>query len=383
LVPGSSSHLRSISEGVLIEQILDALTENEKARFESLDRTIRVWGTTSARRNIWESMREGDHVLFVPSGSGMYTYYGEVSFFTHNAALAQKMENLGIWPKEGRKYEYLFFVGNFKEISIPKRKVNEIVPWTSATPRQFMRVANEIVRAKIIEFLGGKGERPPSESEDELSRLRTRIIELERELQEHKDIVRSLKSPPSILTDLELQRLTDHDQIVYKLALALMAFDFKNVQLDLSSGLDTPPFTAEQKIAFRVRGREYDVKAEYDGNVYVWEVHHKGMLVPTLVKLNELTAANKALVLYDSEDEKELRREARRRQFRDLISVPPFELRKYMKGEIEELYDFSKTFYSLKHQIETQQTKLTRNMQLLDEKRNMILQRSSFFEEVF
>jgi CII-binding regulator of phage lambda lysogenization HflD len=89
-----------------------------------------------------------------------------------------------------------------------------------------MRVANEIVMEKIIEFL---------REQEEVSRLRSRVMELERELEEQREIVRSLKSPPNILTDVELQRFTGHDQIVYKLGLALMALDFKSIQVDLSS----------------------------------------------------------------------------------------------------------------------------------------------------
>jgi uncharacterized protein YydD (DUF2326 family) len=219
--------------------------------------------------------------------------------------------------------------------------------------------------------------------EDVVSVLRKKIKELEDKVKEKDDIIRSLKSPPNILSDVELQKFSDHDQIVYKLGIMLTAFDFRNIQLDLSSGADTPPFTIEQKTSFKVREREYDVKAEYMGKLFVWEVHDKGMLVPTLVKLNELTAANRALVLFDVEAERALRREARVSQFRNLISEPPFELRTYTKSEIEEIYEFCRIYYTLKHQIDTQQRKLQENIQLLNEMRNKVLQKPSFFEEIF
>ena len=57
-------------------------------------------------------------------------------------------------------------------------------------------------------------------------------------------------------------------------------------------------------------------------------------------------------MLFDADDEGELRREARRIQFRDLIFLPPFELRRYLKSEIDDLYEECKTQYTLKHQIE-------------------------------
>lgn len=378
--------MRSISEGIPIDKIADVLTQEEKGKLRAFTESVRLWGTRPTMRNIWKSIREGDHILFVPSGSGFYKFYGEALFISHNAALAQEIENLGIWPEEGRKYEYVFFIDSFREISISKKRINEIIPWGTATPRHFMRVASEIVRDRIIEFLGeeeGKVVEKGEIEENEVSRLRKRILELERELREQREVIRSLKSPPNILTDVELQRLTEHDQIVYKLGLVLTALDFRNIQLDLSSEVDAPPFTAEQKTAFRVKEREYDVKAVYDSDLFAWEVHHRGMLVPTLVKLNELSATSRALVLFSSEDENELRREARRRQFRDLVSVPPFELRKYMKTEIEELYESCKTLYTLKHQIEDQQQKLKEKIQWLDEKRESILHKPSFFEEVF
>ena len=138
----------------------------------------------------------------------------------------------------------------------------------------------------------------------------------------------------------------------------------------------------EQKTAFKMRYRKYDVKGEYDKKLFVWEVHYKGMLIPTLVKLNELTSANRALVLLDKDDEKELRREARRRQFRNLISQPPFELRRYFKSEIEELYESCKTYYILKNQVETHKRQLEENVQLLKEKLQKILIKPSFLEEI-
>jgi hypothetical protein len=117
-----SIDLRSIKEGVSVGEVVDILTLEEKARLQTYAGTVRLWGTTLARRNIWERMREGDHVLFVPSGSGVYSFYGKVLFTSHNVALAQRMEDLEVWPEEGRRYEFVFFVDNFREIAIPKKK---------------------------------------------------------------------------------------------------------------------------------------------------------------------------------------------------------------------------------------------------------------------
>ena len=87
---------------------------------------VRLWGTTSERSNILRTMKKDAHVLFVPSGTGTDQFYGQAFLTIHNAPLARRMEELGIWPEDGRNYEHIFFIKDFREISIPKKDVNKI-----------------------------------------------------------------------------------------------------------------------------------------------------------------------------------------------------------------------------------------------------------------
>lgn len=314
---------------------------------------------------------EDPRKLGILSNEYIWTFQHVLDYF--------KEEKAFIWLL--RVYKLTSFLSVKPTRSMIYEKCEEPISSRGSTPvlsdSEFTLKVSNIKSSLELPMTLGK-----EEVNDEISTLRRKIQELEEKLREKDDIIRGLKSSPNILTDLELQKFSEHDQLVYKLGVVLLALDFRDIQLDLSRGMETPPFIIGQKVSFKARDREYDVKAEYEGILFVWEVHDKGMLIPTLVKLNELTTANRALVLFGTEDERELRKEARRNQFRNLISVPPFELRRYLKSEIEELYEFCKTVYTLRHQIETQQQKLVESTQLLNDRRNKVLQKPSFFEEI-
>jgi len=126
LAPGKGSHLRSISRGIDLDKIENVLTEEEKGSLKQLGQMVRLWGTTSERSNILRTMKKDAHVLFVPSGTGTDQFYGQAFLTIHNAPLARRMEELGIWPEDGRNYEHIFFIKDFREISIPKKDVNKI-----------------------------------------------------------------------------------------------------------------------------------------------------------------------------------------------------------------------------------------------------------------
>ena len=141
-----------------------------------------------------------------------------------------------------------------------------------------------------------------------------------------------------LMPDDILNKLSVHDQLVYKIGVILHIMGFDELQLDLPRKFETPPFLEIEKKPYRERGKEYDVKGIYKGRLYVFEVHHKGSLVETLVKLNSLNFAWRGLVLINRRDLQSLRRELRNKQFKDLI----YELRVFFRDEIERLYDFCK-----------------------------------------
>ena len=144
--------------------------------------------------------------------------------------------------------------------------------------------------------------------------------------------------PLELISDAKLDELSVHDQLVYKIGVILHIIGFDELQLDLPSKLYTPPFLEIEKRPFKVRDKEYDVKGIYRRELYVFEVHHRGSLVETLVKLNSLDYAWRGLVLVNNEVMRSLKKELMSKQFRDLV----YELRVFFKDEIEMLYNYCK-----------------------------------------
>lgn len=155
LIPGTELHLKSIRDGISLGLIEDVLRSEEKEMLQRIyqDKQIRVWGTLPSLKSTWEAMEVGDIVLFSPRGSGCYKYYGEIAWKIQNKDLARKMEEL-FWKKEGEKYEYIFFMKNFREISIGKEKINSLAGYNGTrVPMKLMRVASSDAVKRIINFL--------------------------------------------------------------------------------------------------------------------------------------------------------------------------------------------------------------------------------------
>jgi len=148
---------------------------------------------------------------------------------------------------------------------------------------------------------------------------------------------------PNLMNDEDIQQLNLHEQLIYKIGVTLDIIGFKELQLDLPSELGTPPFIDKEKKPYKVRNREYDIKGIFQGQLHVIEVHDKGSLIQTLVKLNELKTAEKGLVLVNVRDEQNLKKELKRKQFKDLL----YELKVFSKDETEKLYNRCKTFHKL------------------------------------
>mgnify|MGYP000651510553 CR=1 FL=1 len=153
LIPGSRSHIKSISEGIPLNQIIDIIKSPVISSMPK-DQRIRVWGALPTKRSTWRRMKEDDWFLFATSGTGLYEYCGRILTTSHNPKLAEKLEEMGFWPREGRKYEYIIFLKDVRKIAISKKKINEIAGWQSPKlPIQLMRVANPQTAEKIINLV--------------------------------------------------------------------------------------------------------------------------------------------------------------------------------------------------------------------------------------
>jgi len=177
--------------------------------------------------------------------------------------------------------------------------------------------------------------------------------------------LKELPIPPlKLMSDDTLNQLSVHNQLVYKIGVILHVIGFDDLQLHLKKDLDSPPFSEIEKEPFREKDKKYDVKGVYGGKLYVFEIHHKGSLIEALVKLNSLDYAWKGLVLVNDKDIQSLKKELSNKQFKDLI----YELRVFLRDEIESLYDQCKV------------RKL--NDEEKENLRKVILERQTFIEQI-
>jgi len=164
IAPGSKEHINksvipfevektkklvSIQGLIPIYGIMDTLTDEERQRLEEIypDKKIAMWGTRPGLRRVWESVKEGDIVIFY--SENYYICTAEVAFKTINKKLAQK-----IWGKykTGETWEYIFFVKNIRELNMHRRDFNKIAGYAeNFIPQGFMRIRNDIARKRIFE----------------------------------------------------------------------------------------------------------------------------------------------------------------------------------------------------------------------------------------
>ncbi|ADB58825.1 AAA family ATPase [Archaeoglobus profundus] len=180
IAPGSEEHINksvfdlssesgkgpllSIKGLIPIKSIEDVLTDEEKEALKKIysDGKVRMWGTRPSLKNTWESIREGDLVVFY--SRGRYICAADIVYKTRNPELARK-----VWgnydDKTGETWEYIFFVKNVRELNVDRKEFNKRVGYSeNFFPQGFMRVNDESVRRKIIELVEEitKGKIPPT-----------------------------------------------------------------------------------------------------------------------------------------------------------------------------------------------------------------------------
>jgi len=216
---------------------------------------------------------------------------------------------------------------------------------------------------------------------DELEELRRQIATLKEEIRQKQMLIDKLTAGVGILSDEELEQLPEHDRLIYKFGLILETFGFEEIQLDLPTTHSWSPFNSAQITAHRVHEKEYDLKAIHGSKQYIGEVHCRGNLASTLVKLNyaAISGAAKIVILADREQERQVRRELRTSQFWQLTT----NLKRYYSEEIDKLYDFCHTHYSLKAEVKQKQAELEARDPVLQEKLGgAILDKPTFYEEL-
>ena len=333
-----------------------------------------IWGFSKRYRKRWNLLDEGTRVLVYgdkgirmacyvldkyessepvkywtisgKKGSGKYGVYG-YPFQVKLRLLNKTIENIKPIDREELldKYEVGLAKQGFRGVGLTIFGDKEQKGITYSIEK-FNKIWNRFVTTNNLEKI--------EEITPEKEFLLKRINELERQMRKKDEMIKSFLVPTALMTDENLEELTLHDQLIYKFGIILDAVGFNDIQIDLTSKMHTPPFKSEQKESYKVRDKEYDVKGTYDKQLFVIEVHDKGTLIPTLVKLNELRSAKKGLLLVNTEDERELKKELKRSQFKDLL----YELKVFYENEINELYRFCKVFFALRNEIEMKKSRI-------------------------
>ena len=358
-----------------------------------------LWGFSKRYRKRWNLLDEGTRVLIYgdkgihmacyvlnkyessepvkywtisgKKGSGKYGVYG-YPFQVKLRLLNKTIENIKPIDREELldKYEVGLAKQGFRGVGLTIFGDKEQKGITYSIEK-FNKIWNRFVTTNNLEKI--------EEITPEKEFLLKRINELERQMRKKDEMIKSFLVPTALMTDEKLGQLTPHDQLIYKLGIILDAVGFNDIQLDLTSKMPTPPFGMEHKESYKVRDKEYDVKGDYEKRLFVVEVHDKGILIQTLVKLNELRSAKKGLLLVNLEDERELKKELKRPQFKDLL----YELKVFYENEINELYRFCKVFFALRNEIEMKKRKIDEMTASLKEKRSTILDKPPYIEKIF
>jgi hypothetical protein len=119
-------YIDTIERGFSLDSISRFLADKQTETLKNIygDNLIRAWGATPGSGNIktWEKMEVGDPVLIYRKGN--FEYYAFVTFKLHYPDLAKRL-----WRTNtaGETWEYVYFLDNLVEISVPRRVFNELL----------------------------------------------------------------------------------------------------------------------------------------------------------------------------------------------------------------------------------------------------------------
>jgi hypothetical protein len=124
-------YIDTIERGFPLDSIKHFLDQKQIDALKNIygDKLIRAWGATPGKGNIktWEAMSVGDPVLIYRKGN--FEYYAFVTFKLHYPDLAKHLWGANV---EGATWEYVYFLDNLVEISVPVKIYNEILGYNEA-----------------------------------------------------------------------------------------------------------------------------------------------------------------------------------------------------------------------------------------------------------
>jgi len=139
-------YIDTIENGFKINEISRFLNKDESEKLGIIygDRYIKAWGAMPGPKNKehWEQMEVGDKVLIYRIGN--YEYWANVTYKTHNRELAKYL-----WKTDtvGKTWEYIYFLDNLTEISVPFKIFNDLTGFSDVfRPMGFSRLTEEKMR---------------------------------------------------------------------------------------------------------------------------------------------------------------------------------------------------------------------------------------------
>ncbi|MHB1330816.1 MAG: endonuclease NucS domain-containing protein [Minisyncoccota bacterium] len=130
-------YIDTIERGFSLDSITHFLSEHQIEALKNLygDGLIRAWGATPGSGNIktWGKMNIGDPLLIYRKRN--FEYYAVVTFKLHNPDLARHL-----WGSNSadQTWEYVYFLQNLVDISVPLKIFNELLGYEpSFTPQGF------------------------------------------------------------------------------------------------------------------------------------------------------------------------------------------------------------------------------------------------------
>ena len=131
----SENHFRdSIEKPIPLDRIKNYLDENERSKFSSISgiNAYPTWGLQKGEDNgnikRWDSIREGDYVIFTGTLTKIKGCYclGTIFHKKHSVSLAKDLGR-DIWTNEGPAWEYIYFLGNVRKINIPYSEITRLI----------------------------------------------------------------------------------------------------------------------------------------------------------------------------------------------------------------------------------------------------------------
>ena len=129
-----------IGKQLTVDAIKNYLSDEDYTYLKKIFKAgqIRIWGVVESRKTAWEKIQPGDIGLF--TGNKEIFAYGTICYKIHNTSLA---ESLWGKDKQGRPWEYIYFLSSISKTRISYEEFNAAVGYSKNYNIQGMSVLDD------------------------------------------------------------------------------------------------------------------------------------------------------------------------------------------------------------------------------------------------